>query len=354
MANLTDLTSRVRLEIGDQPTQFTYSATGDGTTKAFSIGKYPVDPLTLYITVNGTAQATPANYTLEANLGVIHFVTAPAANAVIAVSGQSYRYFIDSDICKFINDAVTQHTFNRVDAYGSQVTINSIQPVEEYPLAVLASIEALWALATDAAFDINITAPDGVVIPRTQRFQQLSNIIQQRWEQYRLLCSQLNVGLWKIEMGTLIRTSRTTNKWVPRYMPQEVDDARRPERVYNENNLTGRNPLPVYGQIYDLTLYQGDSFSIEFDFPFDITGYTYKAQIRTYPNAPSLYATFTCTPIYTSSTLSKLQLTLTKQQTAYLPVRGFWDLQFTSATDSTYEMTYIHGQTFTVQGVSVD
>jgi hypothetical protein len=354
VANLTDLTTRVRLEIGDQPSQFTYTATGDGSTKAFTLGCKPVDPLTLYVTVNGTAQATPANYTLEKDLGIIHFTSAPGTAAGIAVSGTHYRYFTDSDICTFINDAVNQHTYNRVDYYGSQVTIGSIPPVEEYPLAILASIEALWALATDTAFDINITTPEGITIPRAQRYQQLTSIIDQRWNQYRLLCSQLNVGLWKIEMGTLIRTSRTTNKWVPRYMPQEVDDARRPERVYNENNLTGRNPQPVYGQIYDLTLYQGDSFSCEFDFPFDISGYNYAAQIRTYPNAPSLYATFTCTVLSTSPTLSKLQISLTKEQTAYLPVRGFWDLQFTSQSDPNYEVTYLHGQTFTIQQVTLD
>ena len=352
MANLVDLTTRVRLELGDQPTQFTFTATGDGSTTAFYLNQKPVDPLTLYVTVAGSPQATPSNYTLEANLGVIHSNTAPASGEPIAVSGLHYRYFVDSDIATFINDAVNQHTYNRVDYYGSQVTINSIDPVESYPVAVLATIEALWALATDTAFDINITTPEGITIPRAQRYDQLTRMIQQRWEQYRLLCSQLNVGLWKIEMGTLIRTSRTTNKWVPIYMPQEVDDARRPERVYLQNNLTGRNPMPIYGQVYDLTLYQGDSFSIEFDFPFDVSGYNYEAQIRTYPNAPSLYATFTFTPTYTSSTLSKLQLTLTDQDTAYLPVRGFWDLRFTSPTDPDYEMTYMHGQTFTIQGVS--
>lgn len=354
MALLADLISRVRLEIGDQASQFSYTATGDGATKVFSIGKYPVDASTLYVTVNGVAQATPASYTLEANLGVIHFVTAPANNAAIVVTGQNYRYFTDTDITTFVCDAVNQHTYNRVDSYGSQITISSIPAVEEYPVAVLASIEALWALATDASFDINITAPDGVVIPRSQRYQQLSNIIQQRWEQYRLLCSQLNVGLWRIEMGTLIRTSRTTNKFVPIYMGQEVDDARRPERVYVHNDLTGRTPALNYGQIYDITLYQGDSFSCEFDFPFDTSGYTLKAQMRTYPNSPSLYATFTVTTLSTSSTLSKIKLSLSKTDTAYLPVRAFWDLQATSNTDSTYEQTYIRGQVFTVQQVTLD
>jgi len=353
VALLANLISRVRLEIGDSESQFTFTATGDGSTTAFPIGKYPIDPATLYITVNGTAQPTPANYTLEANLGIVHFVTAPAAAANIVITGNNFRYFTDADITTFVNDAVTQHTYNRTDSYGSAVNIYTLPPIEEYPIAILASIEALWALATDTAFDINITAPDGVVIPRAQRFQQLSNIIQQRWEQYRLLCSQLNVGLWRIEMGTLLRTSRTTNKYVPIYITQEIDDSRRPERVYIKNDLTGREPQPVYNQIYDITLYQGNNFAVEFDFPFDLTGYNVAAQIRTYPNAPSLYATFTCAITSTSSTLSKVTISLTNSNTEYMPVRAFWDLLLTSQTDPNYAQTYIRGNVFTLQQVTI-
>lgn len=352
MALIADLVSRVRLELGDQPIQFTYKATGDGTTKDFTLDCKPVDPNTLLVTVNGIPVPTPSVYTLEQDIAVVHFGTAPYANANIVITGVHYRYFTDTDISTFINTAVTQHTYNRTDSYGSNVNLRSIPAVEEYPLAILAVIEALWVLATDSAFDINISAPDGVVIPRAQRYQQLTDMIKQRWEQYKTLCAQLNIGLWRIEMGTLRRISRSTNKLVPLYMAQEVDDARRPERVYMQNDLLGRSQLPDYNQIYDMVIYQGDSFAVEFDFPFDITGLTFKAQIRTYPNAPSLYATFTVTTVSTSSTLSKINLSLTSSDTAYLPVRGFWDIQATSVTDPEYQMTYVHGQVFTIQQVT--
>jgi hypothetical protein len=354
VAVLSDLINRTRLELGDQPVQFTYNATGDGVTKDFTLECKPIDPATLYVTVDGTPIATPAGYTLEQDIGVVHFVTAPDPGSSIVITGIRYRYFTDTDITTFVCTAVEQHSYNRTDSYGSRITISSIQPVEEYPIAILATIEGLWVLSTDAAFDINITAPDGVVIPRAQRYQQLTSMIAQRWEQYRTLCAQLNIGLWRIEMGTLRRVSRTTNKLIPVYIPQEVDDSRRPERVYLQNDLLGRNaPLP-YGQIYDIVLYQGDSFECEFDFPFDTTGLTFKSQIRTYPNAPSLYATFTITTISTSPTLSKIKISLTTSQTQYMPVRAFWDLQATSVSDPNYEMTYIRGQVFTVQQVTLD
>jgi hypothetical protein len=354
VANIYDLTYRVRLELGDQPQQFTFTAVGDGATSDYAMPCKPIDANTLAVYVNGSPVAYPTGYTAEFDLGIIHFVHTPPANATILITGNKFRYFTDDDICLFITTAVDQHTYNRTDAYGSNVTLRSIEAVEEYPLAILAVIEALWVLATDAAFDINITAPDGVVIPRAQRYQQLTSIIENRWEQYKTLCAQLNIGLWRIEMGTLRRVSRTTNKLIPVYIAQEIDDARKPERVYLQNDLTGRKVLPSYVAIQDIVLYQGDSYSEEVDFPFDITGLVFKAQIRTYPNAPSLYATFTIDTISTSETLSKIRLSLTKKDTEYMPPRAFWDLQATDPTDDSYENTYLRGQVFTTQEVTLD
>ena len=356
MAVIADLLSRTRLELGDQASQFNYVFTGDGATKDFFINYKPLDPYTLVVTKTvGTTVTTltkPTDYTVEANLGMLHFTTAYSSTTTVKVSGSHYRYFTDDDLTTFINTAVTQHTAGRTDSYGSAMTIGKLPTVEEYPVALLATVEALWALATDAAFDINIQAPDGVVIPRSQRFQQLSTIIANRQQQYRDLCSALNIGLWRIEMGTLRRISRTTNKLVPIYIPQEIEDSRRPERVYIQNDMYGRTPTPSTAQAYDIIFTQGDSWSALFDFPFDLTGYTAKAQIRTYPNSPSLYGTFAVA--YTDRALGKITLSLTTTDTAYLPPRAFWDLQLTSNSDPTWEQTYIKGLVFIDQQVTLD
>jgi len=352
VATFSDILSRVRLELGDLQKNFNFTATGDGTTTIFPTGIKPIETTNLYVTINNNPIAYPYGYTIEEDTGIITFATAPVTATNIAVSGLQDRYFLDSELCNFINDAVNQHTYNRVDSFGTQVTISSLDAVEEYPVAILATIEALWALATDSAFDIDIQAPDGVNIPRSERYRQLTGIIQQRWEQYKTLCAQLNVGLWKIEMGTLIRTSRTTNKYVPIYVGQEVDDSRKPERVYIKNNLTGKSPLPTNAQNYDIVLYQGNSYAIEFDFPFDASLFTWAAQIRTYPNAPSIYANFTVNILSYSSAISKVQLTLSVNDTQYLPVRGFWDLLATEVSNSQVAITYLKGQVFVTQAVT--
>lgn len=346
MASLSDLVSKVRLELNDQPKQFTKTIAGDGSTKDFSLGVKPIDLLTLLVTVDNAVQAQGVDFTIEASHGVLHFINTPAADAVIKVTGSVFRYFSDAEVEYFVNTSLTQHTYNRTDQFGRQITVASLPEVEVYPLTILSVVEALYALATDASFDINIFAPDGVTIPRSERYHQLMGLITQRMDQYRNLCAQLNIGLYRIEVGVLRRTSRTTNKLVPVYLPQEIDDYRKPERAYLPIDMTGRTPIPSTIPVYDLVLQQGDSWSAVLDFPdaTDFADLQFKAEVRTYPGSPSLWATFNLQ--VTDPVLKKIQLSLTKDQTERIPVRAFWDLQATSLSDSTFQRTYLRGQVF--------
>lgn len=370
MAAVADILTRVRLELGDLPTQFTATLAGDGTTADFYIGYKPVDAsyatftydgssystytyggnqTGLVVKINGTTKAQGTDYTVEETTGIIHFTTAPALYASIVVTGTHFRYFTTAELITFIKTAVLQHTDNRTDSFGRTVTIDLIKPVEEYPVALLATVEALWALATDASFDINISAPDGVAIPRGQRFQQLSAIINARKEQYRELCSALNVGLWRIEMGTLRRVSRTTNRLVPVYMPQEIDDSTPAERVFVENNLKGRSVVPDPVAVYDIVFTQGDTWTVQIDLPIDLTSYNLVAQVRTYPGSPLLVATPTITA--TDLTNGKVTLSLTSDQTYAFPLKSFWDLQVYS-NDGTFNQTYLRGVVFAERQVT--
>jgi hypothetical protein len=356
VARVSQIVERVRLELGDMPKQFTYSAPGTGTLKDFDSKIKPVEPSSLVVEVRGPQGTvpipSPAGYTVEKDLGIFHFWTAPAANATVTITGLSYRYFTDSDLERFVNTAVEQHTHERMDAYGRQMTVGNLPTVEEYPIAILAAIEGLWALATDAAFDIDIQAPDGVMIPRSERYRQLSQIIQQRMQQYKELSSALNIGLWRLEMGTLRRVSRHTNRLVPIYMAQEIEDSKYPQRVYIENNLKGFDPTPTTAAIYDLLIYQGDLFTIDLDFPSDTTNLVFKAQIRVYAGAPIIIADMTVTVI--NNATGRIRLSLPKAITKNLPKRGVWDLQATSTIDDTFQKTYMRGQVFVTEQVTVD
>lgn len=349
MATLSSLADRLRFEIGDTGKSFVHQALGDGTTNRFLIPYAPVDGASLLVYVNG-ANVSDA-VTVEELTGYVTFDHSPAANAVVIFSGTYYRYFVDSEICQFIDTALGQHIANHADAYGRGYTLATLPGLEEYPVVIYASTLALYTLATDASFDIDITAPDGVVIPRTERYRQLMQMVQTRKDQYKEMCSLLGIGLYKIDVFTLRRTSKTTNRYVPVYLPQEVEDRSMPQRAILSMPSYGSAISPSDVPTYDLTMYQGDSFTVELDFPFDISGYNFSSQIRLQPGDPTIVGTFTITPVDGNN--QKLTLSLTSDQTIIIPERTYWDIQATSDSDPTYQKTYMRGAVFNTREVTM-
>jgi hypothetical protein len=277
---------------------------------------------------------------------------------VITVSGTAYRYFTDTDISYYVSTAFAEHALTTTDSNGSPVNINTLPAIDEYPLVILASSLALYTLANDSSFDIDIISPDGVSIPRSERYRQLMEMVQARREQYMELCKMLNIGMYRTEVFSLRRISRLTNRYVPIYRPQEVDDGSIPQRVVL--------PLPSYGdvtpaspvQTKDLSIYAGDDFQEVIKFSMDLTGYTFLSQIRLYPSVPGsavgpvIIASFTFTLSHSVSggPLDTLTMVLPGSTTKDLPNISYYDLQLTSPTGVV--RTYIAGKVFTRAQVS--
>ena len=356
MATLTALSDRLRSELGDIGRSFSETFTGDGSTVRFQLTQNPIQGSTLVVKVNGTDVSSTT--TVEEGVGVIILQTPPINTATIVVTGLAFRYFTDSDICYYINTAFTEHAHTTTDTNGSPASMSSLPALDEYPLVILASTMALYTLATDASFDIDIISPDGVNIPRSERYRQLSQIIEQRKEQYRELCKLLNVGMHRIEVFSLRRISKLTNRYVPIYRPQEVDDGSIPQRVML--------PLPTYGDVKpnvpvlskDLSIYAGDDFMEKLRFSMDLTNYTPISQIRLYPSVPGsavgpvIIANFTIEKKQSTvgGIYDMLYLKLSSAQTKDLPNVAYYDLQMT-ASDGT-QKTYIYGKVFTHAQVS--
>ena len=339
MATLADLTSRLRVEVGDLSKTFLETFTGNGFDKRFQLTEAPVNGTTMLIKVNNVDVSSVA--TVEEVQGIVTLAIVPANGAVIVMSGMTYKYFTDAELATYINTAFLQHSRVSTDSTGNAVSLKTLSGVEEYPLLILASTMALYTLATDAAFDIDIISPDGVSIPRSERFRQLSETIALRKEQYRELCMLLGIGLHNIEMGTLRRVSRMTNRYIPIYINQEIEDTRYPERVFPPRALMGRTPPKSDIDSYDIVLIQGDSWTATIDFPFDLTGYVAEAQIRRYPNSKGVYTSFNV--VYTDRVNGIITLSLDQDQTRFLPVTAFWDLELTRTADPDYEETFVKG-----------
>ena len=342
MATITSLSDKLRSEIGDIGKSFVYQFTADGTTNRFLVPYSPLDGAGLIVTKDGLDVSTTVE--VEEQTGYIIFDTTPAGDSNIVVAGNYFRYFTTREINDFVSVAFQQHTTNHTDAYGRSVSLENLPTLEEYPITVYASTLALYTLATDASFDIDITAPDGVMIPRSERYRQLMQMIDVRKQQYRELCSQLGIGLYKIDVFSLRRISKTTNRYVPIYAPMEVDDVSMPVRVYL--------PLPTYGAVEkpttvitkDLYVYEGDDYTVYIQFGFGLEDYTPKAEIRMNPNSMVLLTEFTTDKIDEVGNADKetLKLSLTADQTRLLPGICYYDVQLTDQDGITH--TYVRGK----------
>lgn len=209
-----------------------FQVTFDGVGRTFELGNLNVDADTLWIaTVVGSTvtELTTSQYSLDARNGILRLASTPAANTKIMVEGYYYEWLLPADLQFYCERSINFH----------KPTINI--PLEQASPAVLdvvglgALVEALQALMTEYARDIDVMTSESIHIPGSQRFRMLQSLIQQ-WEvEYRKHANNLNIGPERIEQFSLRRTSRTTNRLVPLYKSKELGDYGPMERIWAED-----------------------------------------------------------------------------------------------------------------------
>lgn len=260
MATVSELIARARLELADISKSFVFTTSAIGATTVYDIPRVEsIAAGSVVVRQNGNV-VDPANYVVDADDGIVTITgPAPADGDTLQFSGQHHKFFSDEVMETFVRTAFDLHTNNR------PVMMQALPANEVYLVALLAKIEALWVLATDAAYDIDIRTPEGVSVPRTQRYVQLMNMIAATEEQYKDLSMALGVGLYRIEMFTLRRTSYQTGRLVPVYLPREFDDTRPPVRVMPPIDSQFAEIQPDPTPVFDIHIQVGQSFSRTFE-----------------------------------------------------------------------------------------
>lgn len=358
MATLSSLVDRVRVELGDLGKSFVTQFVADGSTNRFKLHYSPLDGTGVIVFKNGVDISNECS--VEESTGVLVTDTLPADGDEFTVSGTYYRYFTASEMNTLVNDAFVQHTAHSTDAVGRHTTIDNLPVIEEYPVAIYAVTLALYTLATDSAFDIDIQAPDGVTIPRAERYRQLMEMVQTRREQYRELCTHLGIGMYKIDVFSLRRVSKATGRYIPVYKPQEVDDRSYPQRVHL--------PAPAYGDFEtpwpttagEFTAYQGRAWSADVAFTgtFD-PSITFVAYLLNQRGSVVKVQQMACEVDNLGDGQYAAHLSLTANQTTLLANRTYWSLQYIDPNDTiTNDSDYLPnelkgGNFFTVRASEV-
>lgn len=260
--------ARLRLELGDRLSTFQASIDGTGNLLTqFELPVRHIDETTISVRLfdgrNNTSSQLIADegYTLDAFQGSITTAQPLVPGQTIVVSGTRARFFEQDVLDEFLRTAFIQLTYGRTSKtvglsasglrqyaeYGFDW--DTLPEIEHLPLVIMAKITALWVLATDTAYDIDISA-DGANIPRTERYRQMMSHITAETLRLQEITKHLNIGLQRIEVQTLRRVSRLTGRLVPIYEEREYDDHRLPMRVLpqiDEGKDEGQDFVDPYG-----------------------------------------------------------------------------------------------------------
>jgi hypothetical protein len=252
-----------------------------------------VESIGLVVKVAGVTINPTTGLILDGPSGAIVFTSPPVADAEILITGYHHKWITDEDLATYIGIA----TSNYEQAEGANIDRLVALPAVANIIAIAGIVEALWALVTEFARDIDVSSPE-TNIPAHQRYQQMLNLLTMWTSELRRREQALNIGLYKIEVYTLRRVSRTTGRLVPEYVAQEFDDRSRPTRVYPpidtgvQTPVYDDTPFPtdtVLPITMNLTgnrgIIQGKAWEIELniDVPeldgIDLAGYTVEAAI---------------------------------------------------------------------------
>jgi hypothetical protein len=268
-----DIINRVRIELGDTGAPFSDTFLGTGMVSTYDLTEFNVWNITITWIKNQQAiqLVEGTDYSVNKQEGRIFLSGASAPlpqGDTLVVSGYAGGLFSDDELTGFINDAVLQHTNGRTvttrfkDSNGFikyvhvPMDLSNLPSIEGTLIALRASIDALWALATDASTDVDISSADGTTVPRSQRYRQLREQIDGMTARYDHLCAMLNVGLDRIEMGKIRRVSKTTNRLVPIFEDREYDDYDYPRRqlppIDARDEDTSNLQSPIFGGMWGL------------------------------------------------------------------------------------------------------
>jgi hypothetical protein len=265
VATSAEILARVRAEIGDLGEGFLKSFEGGHTE--YEVGVRNIDGASVLVrtVVEGVSTPIdPEDYMLDLRTGLLILVEAPPAAAKLVVSGTAYPMFADSELERCVTTAVRQHCHGRtiqtryreegtgfIRIRREPITLENLPEVEIDAVAILATIEALWMIVTDASTDINVNTAEGTMLNRGQRYAQVMQMIDALTDRYKKLCQQLNIGLYRVEQSRLRRVSYMTGRLVPVFVPREYDEYGLPIREIPPrdapNEDTSGIPSPVWG-----------------------------------------------------------------------------------------------------------
>jgi len=227
MSDKNDVIDIARNYLRDFPKFFqdTFSNVG----RVVDLGRPNIDTTTLWVRNQPQmgSQET-VTYTVDARNGILRISDDLQATDTLMVEGYYYEWLTPSDLSFYADMAINLNTHNL------RTPLENMAPAVVDVIGIHTLVQALWGLMSEYSRDIDVITSESVHIMASQRYRMVSSLLQYWTEEYNTRAKALNIGLERLEVVTLRRVSRTTNRLVPIYKPREVGDYGPIERVYPE------------------------------------------------------------------------------------------------------------------------
>lgn len=236
-----------RTYLRDFPRYFTATVPKQGTPRVFQLPHGNVAPQELFVEAVGpldtktgllqlgtqAASATEFVYTLDVREGLIKILTPPTGGwgdvSFFNIGGYYFEWISPADLRFAAEVVLAEHADDLPD-----FRVDLIADAHADVICLGTAIEACWSLMFQFSRDIDVSTPEAIGLPLTQRFRQVEDLLAQLLDKYRTKANLLGVGLERIRVSQLRRQSRSINRLVPIYKPREWDDAAFPVRIFPE------------------------------------------------------------------------------------------------------------------------
>lgn len=229
MTAQSDVVDIARNYLRDFPKFFQVSFTPAGRT--YQLGQTNIDSTSLWVatvTAGTPTVLTSADYSVDERGGYLRLLEAPTAVDDILVEGSHYEWLTPADLDFYAGMAIDLHMHNL------NVSLNNLAPAVIKVIGINTIVQALWGLLSEYSRDIDVITSESVHIPASQRFRMVQSLLQYWEDEYKRLAQALNIGLDRIEVLTLRRRSKLTNRLVPLYKEREIGDFGPIERLWPE------------------------------------------------------------------------------------------------------------------------
>jgi hypothetical protein len=227
MSDKNDVINIARNYLRDFPKFFqdTFSNVG----RVVDLARPNVDTTTLWVRYQPQigSQAS-VSYTVDSRNGILRVADDLQPTDTLMVEGYYYEWLTPDDLSFYADMAINLNTHNL------KTPLENMAPAVVDVIGIHTLVQALWGLMSEYSRDIDVITSESVHIMASQRYRMVSSLLQYWTEEYNTRAKALNIGLERLEVVTLRRVSRTTNRLVPIYKAREVGDYGPIERVYPE------------------------------------------------------------------------------------------------------------------------